>query len=86
MTDRGRARAPFPLITHHVLLRAARRVREVDDIMAGALTAGRLEQIVDLIPEVWLEDGAAQRAAYRTYLGDRLAAPRAFVEEAVGAR
>ena len=86
MTDRGRARAPFPLITHHVLLRAASRVREVDDIMAGALTAGRLEQIVDLIPEVWLEDGAAQRAAYRTYLGDRLAAPRAFVEEAVGAR
>jgi hypothetical protein len=86
MTDRDRARAPFPLISQHVLLRAASRLRELDAVMAGKLTAGRLDAIVDSIPEVWLEDGAAQRAAYRRYLGDRLESPRAFVEEAVRVR
>ena len=54
--------------------------------MAAALTPAIIEGIVALIPDVWLEDAASQRAAYRNYLVDRLAAPRAFVEEAIRAR
>jgi hypothetical protein len=90
--DRGRARDPFPLIRDHVLLRVARMVKEVDATMAGTLTADIVAGIVELIPDAWLNDdasegeGATCRAAYTQYLLDRLAAPRAFVEEAVRAR
>ena len=86
MTDRDRARDPFPLIKGHVLLRAAGLLSEIDDMMAHTLTAEIIERIVDLIPEAWLDEGASQRAAYRRYLVDRLISPRAFVEEAIRAR
>ena len=86
MEDRTRARAPFPLIKENVLLRRAGRLREVDEAMAGALNPSVIAAIVDLVPDGWLEDGAAQRAAYRRFLVERLAAPRAFVEEAVRVR
>jgi HipA-like protein len=90
--DRGRAGDRFPLIREHVLLRAAGMLEEIDATMAGRLTTGVLAGIVELIPDAWLGDGvpegegAPYRAAYRQYLVDRLASPRAFVEEAVGAR
>ena len=81
-----RAREPFPLIKHHVLLTKAHALAGVDAGMAGALSADRIDRIVALIPESWLEDGAPDRAAYAGYLIDRLASPRAFVEEAIRAR
>jgi len=90
--DRGRARDPFPLIRDHVLLRAARMLEAVDATMTDKLTPDVIAGIVDLIPDAWLEDGACAgeearyRAAYRDYLQDRLASPRAFVEEVVRAR
>ena len=69
-----------------MLLRRAGQLAEVDAAMAETLTPAILEGIVALIPDAWLEDGAPDRAAYRRYLVDRLAAPRAFVEEAIRAR
>jgi hypothetical protein len=84
--DRQRARAPFGPIKDHVLLRRASMLAAVDDEMSALLTPEVIEQIVALIPDSWLEDGAGQRAAYARYLRDRLAAPRAFVEEAIRAR
>jgi HipA-like kinase len=84
--DRGRARAPFPLIKENVLLRRAGMLAEVDAGMAALLTPAILERIVALIPDAWIEDGPSSRAAYRRYLIDRLAPPRAFVEEAIRAR
>jgi hypothetical protein len=81
-----RARERFPLIRQHVLLARANALAAVDAGMAAALTPDLLERIVGLIPESWLEDGAPDRAAYFGYLVDRLKAPRAFVEEAIGAR
>ena len=54
--------------------------------MAALLTPDIVDGIVGLIPESWLEGGSAQRAAYGRYLTDRLAAPRAFAEEAARAR
>jgi hypothetical protein len=50
------------------------------------LTPAIIERIVGLIPEVWLEDEPSHRAAYVRYLIERLAAPRAFVEEAIRVR
>jgi hypothetical protein len=81
-----RARDPFAMIRQHVLLTKANALAAVDDAMAAALTTERIEQIVGLIPESWIEDGAPDRDVYRRYLSDRLAAPRAFVEEAIRVR
>jgi hypothetical protein len=87
MEDRERARAPFPLIKEHVLLRWARTITEVDAAMVDALTPPIIDGILSLIPDAWLEHAAAEeRDAYRRYLIDRLVAPRAFVEEAFRAR
>jgi hypothetical protein len=84
--DRDRARAPFPLIKDNVLLRRAGMLAEVDVAMAARLTAEIITGIVALIPEAWLVGEPSHRAAYSGYLMERLAAPRAFVEEAVRAR
>ena len=88
--DRARARDPFALITDHVLLGAARTIESIDAEMAGTLTHDTINGIVDLIPDTWLEgspgDPRSLRAAYGRYLLDRLAAPRAFVEEALRER
>ena len=86
MEDLARARAPFTLIKENVLLRRAGRLAEVDAAMAALLTPEVIDGIVGLIPEAWLDDGPSYRAAYSRYLLDRLAAPRAFVEEAIRAR
>jgi hypothetical protein len=88
--DNGRARDPFPLIRQHTLLRAARTLPEVDKVLAATLTAGIIDEIVESVPAQWLahepERAARLRAAYSGYLRDRLAEPRAFVEEAIRAR
>ena len=86
MDDGARAHAPFTLIKENVLLRRAGMLAEIDAAMVALLTPEIIEGIVSLIPEAWLEDGPPQRAAYSRYLIDRLAAPRAFVEEAIRAR
>jgi hypothetical protein len=90
--DDRRARDRFPLIKEHVLVRRASKLRDVDEAMAAVLTPDTLAGIVQLIPDSWLladqpgADAPTLRAAYQRYLAHRLAAPRAFVEEAIGAR
>ena len=81
-----RARAPFPRIKDHVLLTKASHLAAVDEAMAAALTPEIIAGIVERIPDAWLEDGAPDRAVYQRYLLDRLASPRAFVEEALRVR
>jgi hypothetical protein len=81
-----RARDPFGLIKQHVLLTRANGLAAADAAMADVLTAATIDRIVALIPEGWIQDEAPGRADYRRYLVDRLAAPRAFVEEAIRAR
>ena len=90
-TAASRAREGFPLISNHVLLPFASALPAIDDAMAGELPAGTLAAIVDLVPDRWLREAAesgppAVRSAYVRYLVDRLAAPRAFVEEAARVR
>jgi hypothetical protein len=83
--DAARARAAFPMIREHVLLRYASELGRVDDEMARTLTPAAIDEVLSEIPESWLTDGAT-RDAYRRYLLARLEAPRVFVEEAAGAR
>ncbi len=87
-----RARAPFPTIRDHVLLRLATRLETEDEAMASALTRDVIDTVVTLVPDAWLAETTAAdhpddlRAAYARYLLDRLAPPRRFVEEARSAR
>ena len=91
-TQAGRARAAFPAIRDHVLLRFATRLEEEDEALAGSLTRDVIDNVVALVPEEWLAESTAAarpddlRAAYGRYLLDRLTPPRRFVQEASGAR
>lgn len=87
----SRIASPFALVKDHVLLPLATELARVDEPMAALLTPDRLAAIVALIPDAWLQDEPAfasradHRAAYLNYLTRRLAAPRAFVTEAIRA-
>jgi hypothetical protein len=91
-SDTGRARASFPAIRDHVLLRHATMLKQVDEQSAASLTGDVLAGILDAVPDDWLTarestlKPAEARAAYRRYLGERLLAPRPFLEEAIGGR
>ena len=66
-------------------------INENDAPMTAALTEGVLGAIVKRVPETWLEErttlsAGELRAVYVRYLTERLASPRAFVEEGVRAR
>ncbi len=88
----ARSRSRFPQIKEHVLLPFASDLRAADATLSARLTPAVIEQIVALIPNEWLGDEPAfasqeeHRAAYVTYLCQRLEAPRGFVEEALHAR
>ncbi|HEX8362041.1 MAG TPA: HipA family kinase [Longimicrobium sp.] len=93
--DEARARAPFPLIRDHVLLRAAEGLEETDAAMAALLTDDVLTGVLARVPDELLagplssgdfDTPEAARRRYCDYLGARLAAPRAFAAEAVAAR
>jgi hypothetical protein len=87
----ARARSPFAAIREHVLLPAAADIRAADTALAPQITPELVRKLVDAVPEEWLAaDSAfdtleAHREAYVSYLLERLASPRAFVEEAINA-
>jgi hypothetical protein len=87
-----RSRSPFPQVKDHVLLRYADALPEADMVLRPLLTPTLIESIVGLIPATWLDDEPLfagrdeHRAAYVSYLLNRLAEPRSFVEEALDAR
>jgi len=75
--EAGRA---FPMVRDHVLLAHAGSVLEADERLAASLPD--VDVLVGLVPEAW----AGERAPYAEFLRRRLAAPRAFAEEAERAR
>lgn len=91
-----RTRGAFPLIKSHVLLAAAGDITAADAEAAAALTLDVLREVVEAVPDELLMDtvagtgdfasAEAARARYVAYLATRLAAPRAFVAEAVAAQ
>ncbi|MEN1939826.1 HipA family kinase [Luteimonas sp. MJ246] len=90
--DTAGAGRPFPLIRDHVLLAWASGLAEADARLTALLPPERLADIVEAIPDAWLQSEGAfgtpavQRAAYTRYLQQRLALPHAFVKEAERAR
>ena len=87
--DELRARDPFRLISTHVLKRYALSLGAVDEEMARKLSSDTIASILSWIPDVWLtiepgRDADHLRSAYSRYLLERVRAPRAFVEEAIG--
>ncbi|HET9438998.1 MAG TPA: hypothetical protein VFO52_02460, partial [Longimicrobiales bacterium] len=93
--DAERTRTPFPLIRDHVLLRAAVDLEAADDRLHARLDPVALASLLAAVPDALLldpiiagefSDSAAARQRYHDYLMQRLAAPRAFVAEAVQAR
>ncbi len=86
------ALSPFTLIKGHVLLKFAAGLIEIDSQMTGLLSADRLADIVQSIPDEWLPDDPgfdgkdAQREAYLDYFIARLRSSEIFVEEAIRAR
>lgn len=86
-----RSRTPFAMIKDHTLLPFASGLAEADANLRPRLTPKVIGQIVDDIPEIWLNGEssfpgpAEHRAAYVTYLLRRLEAAPIFVQEAINA-
>jgi hypothetical protein len=88
----SRIDSPFALIKDHVLLRFATELQAADHWMSARITPQLIADIVQLIPDAWLQDEpsftskAQHRQAYLHYLVRRLDVPRPFAQEAVRAR
>lgn len=81
----ARSRGAFPQIKDHVLLAQASELREADADLSAKLTTEVIDEVVAMIPGEWL-DAAEHRDVYKTWLQQRLEAPREWVEEATRAR
>ncbi|HLH23218.1 MAG TPA: HipA family kinase [Chloroflexota bacterium] len=87
-----RIQAPFPQIQDHVLLPVAGDLAAADARLRPMLSEEAIRAVVAAIPDEWLggeatfADLAAHRAAYVTYLWERLTGPRAWLEAAIAAQ
>jgi hypothetical protein len=81
---------PFASIKDHVLLPFATKLDEVNAQYSKLITEENIKQIVDLIPDVWLEeifeDIEDKRKVYTDFLLTRLAHSDKFTQEANDAR
>ncbi|WP_029269341.1 HipA family kinase [Flavobacterium sp. KJJ] len=86
------AKSPFALIKDHVLLPHASLLKEVDAAFKALLTEQILEEIVNTIPQEWLEwedtdeTPEALRNVYLQFLKTRLNNSEIFVNQAQNAR
>ncbi|MCD0469161.1 HipA family kinase [Flavobacterium sp. JAS] len=86
------AKSPFALIKDHVLLPQATLLKEVDAEFKALLTPVILEEIVNIIPQEWLqwedtdETPEALRNVYLQFLQTRLNNSEIFVNQAQNAR
>jgi hypothetical protein len=82
----GTSHDGVPMLSEHVLLADAGSIREADERLASRALAA-VGTAVSLVPPVWLgANPTSRRADLAAFLVSRLAAPRAFVEEAERAR
>lgn len=82
---------PFPMIKEHVLLQQANQLLEADAFCKNILTNDTIREIVDLIPNDWLNWSDIQtpeemREIYFNFLTERLAYSEIFVKEALNAK
>jgi len=83
---------PFFLVKDHVLLPWASELEEVDQEFHTILNSEKINSIIDLIPDVWLDGETnfptkeAHRKAYAYFLETRLNHSQIFLKEAQHAR
>lgn len=83
---------PFSLIKEHVLLANASQLEEVDVIFKNVLTPDKIQAIIHLIPDDWLqwkdviETPQAIKDIYIQFLNERILHSEIFVKEAQDAR
>jgi hypothetical protein len=86
------AMKPFTFVKDHVLLPLAGELASVDTEFRHILTKERIDSIVSLIPDEWLEGEQVfetkeqHRNAYAVFLTERIAHSEVFVKEAQHAR
>ncbi|HEY4652027.1 MAG TPA: HipA family kinase [Pontibacter sp.] len=87
------AKRPFAQIKDHVLLPQAAELEATDAAFKAILTPDRIQAIVDLVPDEWLEKVespfervAEHRQAYVQFLNTRIAHSEIFTREAQHAR
>ncbi|HUQ46047.1 MAG TPA: HipA family kinase [Gemmatimonadaceae bacterium] len=95
-TDEARTRTDFPLIRSHVLLAQSGDLTQADSECVDALRGDAIRQVVASVPDSLLVDSASgasdfatpadARARYERYLTTRMAAPRAFLAQAIAAQ
>jgi len=84
--------SPFAEIRNHILLRGATQIAQAAAIARQRLTPKRIEEIIDLVPDGWLEgipgdsSASARRRAYVDFLVKRLQVSHIFEKEAMDAR
>lgn len=90
--DRFRAvESPFQYIRDHALIRKASLLREADVQLRHQLTPGVIADIIDMVPDEWLQwEGSDQspdqiRSDYREILVRRLEAADIFLNQAIEA-
>lgn len=91
-TPEEAAKAPFPYIKNHALLRKASMLEQADEELHRILTPELMTEIAAGLPDTWLENSQGDmtpdelRRAYTTFLTERLANSRQFTLEAIDAR
>lgn len=85
------AKRPFVLVKDHVLLPQASEIAAVDAELKAILTPQLIDDILALIPDVWLDERSFetaedQRKAYAYFLNTRIENSSVFVNEAENAR
>lgn len=89
---REQALRPFVLVKDHVLLPWATELETVDQEFRNLLNPENIKAVINLIPDVWLEDETnfdskeEHRNAYSYFLETRLANSEIFLKEAQHAR
>lgn len=86
------AQRPFLQVRDHVLLHWASEIEEADATFRSLLSEEKIDSIVSLIPDDWLqhwdtgESAAEIRKVYRGFLNSRISSSGIFVKEAQHAR
>jgi hypothetical protein len=83
---------PFTPIKNHVLLSKASQLEEVNVIFKSLLTVNKIQEIINLIPDDWLdwnevnETPQSIKNIYIQFLTERIKHSEIFVKEAQDAR
>lgn len=84
-TAQESASSPFRAVRDHVALASASAIREAGERMCSQLAPAVFERVLGMVPEEWFA-AEGGRAAYVSWLSERLRSSAAFVEESVRAR